>query len=433
MISIPTQIRWSIVLALLLVTLGCSGKTYLISTPTIDVGQQGQAVFAHVPPELRSNDMQIIYAADRAVIETTLLGPRYSDGRADHLAFGTAVVSIEPETPWDDLVRASTSRQRVQQFWLQMKSTVEYGLLAIPLNKMEVRDGRYRLTAESAAELDESQKKLREVLAERLSHTDKKDVFIFVHGFNNTFEDAVFRLAQMWHFAGRVGVPIAYTWPAGRGGILGYAYDRESGEFTVFHLKKFLQAVAAVPEVERIHLIAHSRGTDVAVSALRELNIEYKSRGQSTQEQLKLQNLVLAAPDMDSDIFEQRFAVEDLHLAARRTTVYLSNTDLALNFSRWLFGGGRRLGNLTASELSPETRRNFVALGRFDVIQCNVTGFSTSHDYAFAHPAVVSDMFRLLRDGLLPGAENGRPLKRPVAGVWEITNDYPTTQPGSSP
>jgi hypothetical protein len=58
-----------------------------------------------------------------------------------------------------------------------------------------------------------------------------------------------------------------------------------------------------------------------------------------------------------------------------------------------------------------------------------VSGFSTSHDYAFAHPAVVSDIFLLLRDGKAPGAANGRPLRVPAEGVWEITNDYPQAPP----
>jgi esterase/lipase superfamily enzyme len=276
-------------------------------------------------------------------------------------------------------------------------------------------------------ELTASKERLRSVLAQQLALTPRKDVYIFIHGFNNSFNDAVFRLAQMWHFAGRPGVAIAYTWPAGHKGLLGYAYDRESGEFTIFHLKRFLQDVAAVPEVERIHLIAHSRGTDVAITALRELNIEYTAKGVSTQQALKLENLVLAAPDLDSDVFEQRFAIEDLQMAAKRTTVYLSHSDLALSLSRWLFGSRGRVGTLTPDDIKPDARLKLTQLNRLDMIECNVSGYSTSHDYAFAHPAVVSDVFLLLRDGRLPGAENGRPLRSPVNGIWEIENDYLST------
>ena len=96
---------------------------------------------------------------------------------------------------------------------------------------------------------------------------------IFVHGYNNDFTDSVRTIGNLWHFMGRQGVPIAYTWPAGAGGLAGYTTDRESCEFTIFHLKTFLEDLAADPEIEKIHILAHSRGTDVSVTAVRELAI----------------------------------------------------------------------------------------------------------------------------------------------------------------
>src|SRR6185369_4428364 len=113
---------------------------------------------------------------------------------------------------------------------------------------------------------------------------------------------------------------------------------------------------------------------------------------------------------------EQRFAIEDLHLAANHTTVYLSKTDIALAVSRWLFGGGNRVGNLRPEDFPAESREKLSLLRGFSLINCNVAGFSSSHDYAFVHPAVVSDLILLLRDGKPPGAENGRPLKAPFPG-----------------
>ena len=52
-------------------------------------------------------------------------------------------------------------------------------------------------------------------------------------------------------------------------------------------------------------LIAHSRGTDVTTTALRELNIEYKAAGKETRKELKLGNLVLCAADLDIDVVSQ--------------------------------------------------------------------------------------------------------------------------------
>src|SRR5262249_42885550 len=189
---------------------GCSTETELIATPTIDLGTQGQALFEKVPPQLQTSDMTILYAADRAVEEQTIFGPKYSTGRADHLSFGTAVVGIEPEITWDELVKQCSTNQRTRSMSLAMKLTVEGGRLAVPLADMEVRDGRYRLTEAEVSELTASKERLRSLLAQQLALTPRKDVYIFIHGFNNSFDDAVFRLAQMWHFAGRPGVAIAY-------------------------------------------------------------------------------------------------------------------------------------------------------------------------------------------------------------------------------
>ena len=125
-----------------------------------------------------------------------------------------------------------------------------------------------------------------------------------------------------------------------------------------------------------------------------------------------------------ADVFEQRFAIEDLHLAARRTTIYLSRTDLALAAAKLLFGGGERLGNLTPRKFSADARAKMADLKGFHMINCDVTGFSNSHNYAFSHPAVVSDLILLLRDDRDPGAEGGRPLAQSEEGIWEVRNDY---------
>src|SRR5262245_33805216 len=230
---------------------------------------------------------------------------------------------------------------------------------------------------------------------------------------------------------GRVGVPVAYTWPAGFSGIRGYAYDRESGEFTIFHLKNFIRTVAACPEVERVHLVAHSRGSDVTITALRELNIEYQAKGESTAAGLKLENLVLAAPDLDEDVFMQRFTAENLLEAAKRTTIYASRNDKAIGLADLAFASRRRVGSLGPRDFSPNMRQIMAKLPNLQFIECNVKSSSilASHDYVFNHPAALSDLILLLRDRRPPGAEFGRPLRQPTEGIWELTNDYLAAPP----
>jgi len=145
----------------------------------------------------------------------------------------------------------------------------------------------------------------------RLALAPKPEVVLFVHGYNNDFKDAAQTLAELWHFLGREHVPILYTWPAGRGGPSGYIYDRESGEFTVYHLKNLIRSLSGIPEIKRIHMIAHSRGTDVLSSAIRELALVARAAGETAPDKLRDSHVVLAAPDMDMDVVSQRIVAEN--------------------------------------------------------------------------------------------------------------------------
>ncbi len=114
-------------------------------------------------------------------------------------------------------------------------------------------------------------------------------------------------MAVFFHLFDRRGVPIVYSWPSGHPGLLrGYSYDRESGLFTVFHLKQLLRALMAMDDVEKIHVVAHSRGTAVITDALREPIIELEAAGLNTREEMRLANLVLLAADLDVELMEQR-------------------------------------------------------------------------------------------------------------------------------
>ena len=81
-----------------------------------------------------------------------------------------------------------------------------------------------------------------------------------------------------------------YTWPANPnlGPLLGYTHDRESGEYTGYHLREFIRLLAQTPNLERLHIIAHSRGTDVAITTLRELQLEFRGTGIDIRDRLKI-------------------------------------------------------------------------------------------------------------------------------------------------
>lgn len=49
---------------------------------------------------------------------------------------------------------------------------------------------------------------------ERVDRSEKKSAFVFVHGYNTSFEDASRRTAQIAYDLGFDGAPIFYSWPS---------------------------------------------------------------------------------------------------------------------------------------------------------------------------------------------------------------------------
>ena len=408
---------------------GCQ-RPFLVATPNVLIHEDPQKVFAACPACSQGPDMELLYATDRDSVEAGVSDHfsrtlTYGYGRARRLAFGTATVTLDPQPTWQELVVESLRADRRQAYALRAGDCKQLGSFDPKLHHLQPHGDGVQLASDAVSDFLVQQRMFQGLLSDRLAHVPQKDVYVFIHGFNNSFDDSLFRAAEVWHFLGRSGVPVVYSWPAGYGGIRGYAYDRESGEFTVFHLKYFLQMVASTPGVERVHIIAHSRGTDVAITALRELHIACKAAGKNTQAELKLENLVLAAPDLDEDVFMQRFVAENLLKAAHRTTIYTSTSDKALGLADLIFASKRRIGILGPRDFSPEARQALAKLPNLQFVDCKVSRFSTSHDYVFANPAALSDLILVLRDRRSPGIENGRPLLQPVEGVWELHDDYP--------
>ena len=287
-------------------------------------------------------------------------------------------------------------------------------------------DGGWQVEENYARELAETQQAFLDEFRERLARTQTKEAYILVHGYHNVFEDTAMMIAEFWHFMGRQGVPIHYTWPAGKSGALqGYNYDRESSEFTVYHLKEAIRLLASCEELEAIHLIGHSRGTDVVSSAMRELEIETRAMGKDTAARFKIRNVILAAPDLDMDVISQRLVAEHIVGCADRVTIYVSESDKAIRAASGLFGSARRLGQLRPYDFSEKEKQMLPDAERLSFVDAAISADFLNHGYFHNDPAVSSDVILVLKHGDAPGRENGRPLEPLEGNFWRITDDYP--------
>jgi esterase/lipase superfamily enzyme len=414
---------------------GCGGRE-LIPTPNLFV-RSAEDPFAAVPEPFRTNRVDVLYLTDRTRVETDDGSVKYDHGRSESLAFGSATVTFGDDVSWEALVAASRTDDREISLGLSVSSVEEKSRFPeTPFPLIEDKSwpeedlGVYGhgLTQDPAtiARHAETAEALRRDLRARLALTPVKEAYVFVHGYNNTFDDAVSVIAEIWHFLGRRGVPIAYTWPAGMGGLRGYFYDRESGVFTIFHLKEFLRALQGCDELDKVHFIAHSLGTDVTLTALRELWIEMRESMRPSEEKRKLGHIILAAPDLDLDLVKQRLGAEQFMNAVRHVTVYMSTSDVALGLSTWLWVSRNRIGRVAEEDLQEDERQKGSLLRNLSLIDSRVDTGWIGHNYFYSHPAVLSDLVLILRDSRRPGEEHGRPLAREPGSVfWSIDDDYP--------
>jgi esterase/lipase superfamily enzyme len=443
--------------ATLLVHGGCSSTVPLMPTPNI-YAYGLRDPFPDVPTEFQNNKVDVLYLTDRKPEGGTAEHPIYGYQRSRSVAFGVAQVQFGKGVTWEQLVQdAHTSKRTLKLDRTLAQATELVRFPPTPKALVEIPEGRGGVvgaatdaaTRSSTAatnpdaasrsdireELGDSVRAAVAELSARLAKTPQKEVYLFVHGYNNTFQDSVTTIAQLWHYLGRQGVPIAYSWPAGHGGLLrGYTYDRESSEFTVYHLKQVLRAIASCPDVQKINLIAHSRGNDVLLSALRELHLEISGNGhgtaQTTREALKLGSLILAAPDLDVDVVLQRMVTARVGRTPERMTMYVSSTDKALGIATWLFGGNSRLGKLNASIFSPEELNQLRAAKTINIVDAQLKKIGNfGHDYFHSNPAVSSDLILVMRYHKPPGPEYGRPLGGSKEGFWVVDDKYPQIPP----
>lgn len=165
--------------------------------------------------------------------------------------------------------------------------------------------------------------------------TPSRHVLVFIHGYNNRFESAVYRLAQIVHDSRAPVVPVLFTWPS-RGNLLSYTYDRESANYSRDALEQLLAQLARDNTIASISILSHSMGNWVTLEALRQMAIR------NGHIATKIHDVMLAAPDVDVDVFRTQIAA--FGHPQPSFTLFVSRKDKALAASKRVWGGKPRLG-----------------------------------------------------------------------------------------
>jgi esterase/lipase superfamily enzyme len=226
--------------------------------------------------------------------------------------------------------------------------------------------------------------------ARLLRESKKSEAMVFVHGFNERYENTVYGFAQILHDSGALGevAPVLFTWPS-KGNVFAYGYDRESANYSRDALEKLLRYLVKDPQVKKISILAHSMGNWVTLEALRQMAI----RDGRVADKIKL--VLLASPDVDVDVSREQIAAmgpDRPHIA-----LFVSEDDRALAASRQLWGAPR----LGAIDPNIEPYKSMLERENISVIDLT---HLPSHD-AFNHgkfaedPKVVELIGRSLANG----------------------------------
>ena len=416
---------------ILMLTVACSSARPLMPAPSVYQGQSAEQVFGEVPKDWHQSRMKLVYATDRKPKENEDGSFGYGSGRSASLAFGTVLIEINGNPSWEEFTALSLDSNRSKELKLHMGDISEAGRLPPTPHPASMVDGKIQINPDRLAEAREIEARMNAGISRILAETPRKEVLLFIHGYNNSFADAAYDLAELWHFLGRKHLPVLYTWPAGHeglSGIRGYNYDRESGEFSIYHLKQFLKSLGRMDEIEKIHIIAHSRGTDVLVSALREIFLEIRAEGRDPEEELRIANVVLAAPDLDYEVVLQRVVAEFLDADVGLATIYTSPADKAIRISEWLYGSVARIGRMKGSVAeSALTEEQIIAIrdnSSVQFIEFRGKTDKVGHGYFSSSAAVSSDLIMLINTGAEAGSPE-RPLVQEGAIYWVINDGYP--------
>jgi esterase/lipase superfamily enzyme len=246
-------------------------------------------------------------------------------------------------------------------------------------------------------------------LRQQIKDSPSKDLFIFVHGFNNTFEDAARRAAQMAYDLDFDGTPMLFSWPS-QGSATAYAVDEAAVGISGRKMADFLETVVAQSGAERIHVLAHSMGNRALIEAMQ----TYLAKRAPDNRQHIFGQIVFTAPDVDRDYFVD--AIESLRGAAERVTLYASGNDYALRSSQFLHGAPRAG---TAGDV-------IVRLRGLDTIDMSaVPADALGHSYFAANSGAIYDIFRLLWRGDPPPQRCGMSDRKgsDTLAVWWFNAD----------
>lgn len=310
--------------------------------------------------------------------ETASPSETYANERGGTLSFGRAVVSIpRAHTP------GTVERPQLWKFERTPDASKHFILKSVaPL-------------ATDAARSD---------MANHLKAAPEKSLLVFVHGYNNGFEDAALRTAQLAYDLQFPGIPFFYSWPSANR-VRAYLQDEETARLSEGVFESVLRELSALP-VQSIYIVAHSMGNRVVGHGLQ----RYVNAGGKTD---RIKELLLAAPDINAEIFKDEILPRLSEMRGTRTTIYASSSDVALIASK-VVHGFRRVGESSGGVLV------FKGMDTVDASNASPSMRNLGHSYLVDSTSVIKDLHAIIASKLAAKARGLLPKGQEPEAYWQL-------------
>jgi esterase/lipase superfamily enzyme len=411
--------RWAVAIALILLSACTSvGPTTIDLMPAPGVYRNGAIdPFADTKPFDILPSASLPYATQRAPVAEGDREAFYRHERGAVVRLGVAKVELaQQDLSWEEARQISLAKSRDARYRLRVDNIDEFGVLdrsvtAFTPPQMIPDDPKL------------SESRFAETIDAKLEASVSKDIFVYVHGYKVNFENPVLVAAELWHFLGYDGVFVAFAWPSTPNSFA-YFSDAETADWAARGFRLFLEYLAQETSVECIHVLAYSAGTRMVTHSLAQLALLNHGRDRKqTREQLRLGHVILVGSDVDRQLIGG-YIVDGLLNVPERLTIYLSDTDTALDVSRWIFGrdrSGQRFGEDPSPQVAEFLWRS-ERISLIDVTDAEAAAAGNGHAYFRDSPWASSDILATLKYDLTP---QQRGLVRSGASpVWMFPPDY---------
>lgn len=224
-------------------------------------------------------------------------------------------------------------------------------------------------------------------ISEQVRYADERECFVFIHGYNVRFADALKRTAQLSVDLQIQGPVVSYSWPS-RGQVTAYAADEATVSWSAPNFQKLLVDLHALTEIRKINIVAHSMGNRALLQSIERIHLQTAGQTADPSPSKIVGTIILAAPDVDAQEFKSRY-IHAIQNVADRATIYFTDNDRALQLSEKLHAAPR----LGLGKLPPGFGIEAVHTGDQGL-------FSLGHSYYGSDPVVIDDMKRVLKEHL---------------------------------